>query len=129
MRERALAVRERVFGPDHASLMTSVGNLAHNLLEVGQLDRALEEAKRALLLADDPAVAPGDRAYARIVLACVLSRRGEELERVRDLFERAQAALDDQEAPTERELLAGLAERHGWVVTLGPPPSQQSKAP
>jgi tetratricopeptide (TPR) repeat protein len=128
MRERALAVRERVFGPDHASLTTAVGNLAHNLLSVGQLDRALMEANRALVLADDPAVAPVDRAYARIVLACVLSERGEQLERVRDLFERAQAGLDDQEAPTERELLAGLAQRHGWEVTLGPPPSEQGPA-
>jgi len=129
MRERALEVRERVFGPDHASLTTSVGNLAHNLLEVGELDRALKEANRALLLADDPAVIPVDRAYARIVLACVLSQRGGEQERVRDLFERAQAALDDQEAPTERELLAGLAKRHGWNVTLGPPPSEQATGP
>jgi tetratricopeptide (TPR) repeat protein len=129
MRERALEVRERVFGPDHASLTTALGNLAHNLLEVGELERALKTANRALVLADDPAVAPADRAYARIVLACVLSGRSEEPERVRDLFERAQAALDDQEAPTERELLAWLAKRHGWEVTLGPPPSEQAKAP
>jgi tetratricopeptide (TPR) repeat protein len=123
MRDQALVVRERVYGPDHASLTTPVGNLAHNLLEVGQLDRALTAANRALLLADDPAVVPVDRAYTRIVLASVLSERGEELERVRDLFERAQAALNDEEAPTERELLERLAKRHGWVITLGPPPS------
>jgi tetratricopeptide (TPR) repeat protein len=129
MRERALAVRERVFGPDHASLTTPVGNLAYNLLEVEQLDRALEQASRALLLADDPAVIPVDRAYVRLVLACVLSQRGDDPARVRDLFERAQAAVTDQEAPTERELLAELAERHGWELTLGPPPSQQGATP
>jgi eukaryotic-like serine/threonine-protein kinase len=129
MREQALAVRERVYGPDHASLTTPVGNLAHNLLEVGHVDRALVEANRALLLADDPAVAPLDRAFARIVLASVLSRRGEDLERARDLFDRAQAALTDQEAPTERELLERLAARHGWALTLPPPPSQQGSPP
>jgi tetratricopeptide (TPR) repeat protein len=128
MRERALVVRERVFGPDHASLSTSVGNLAYNLLEVGELDRALEEASRALRLTDDPSVTPIDRAFARLVLACVLSHRDEDPARVRDLFERAQAAISEHEAPTERELLRQLAERHGWEVTLAPPPSQQPGA-
>jgi tetratricopeptide (TPR) repeat protein len=129
MRERALEVQERVFGPDHASLTTPVGNLAHNLLEVGELDRALTAANRALLLADDPAVTAVDRAFVRLVLACVLSERKEDEERIRELFERAQAGITDQEAPTERELLAGLAERHGWEVLAGPPPSAQDAAP
>ncbi len=128
MRERALEVRERVYGPDHASLVTSIDNLAYNLLMVGNLPSALTQANRALLLADDPSVAPVERAYARLVLACVLSEAGGSVTEIRELFERAQVALHDQEAPTERELLAQLAAKHEWEVLAGPPPSATDAA-
>lgn len=127
-REQALEIRERVYGPDHPSLCTVLGNLAHNLLELHELDRALTVASRALLLADDPSVPPLDRAFVRLVLAKVLSERDEELDRARDLFDRAQMGLADQDAPTEREILAELAERRGWEVVAPPAPSDEDAA-
>ncbi|MCX4242170.1 serine/threonine-protein kinase [Paraliomyxa miuraensis] len=129
LRERALEIRERVYGPDHPSLTTSMGNLAHNLLDLQQLDRAMSAASRALLLADDPSVTPVERAFVRLVMAKVLSLRGEEVSRVQELFERAQAALGEEEAPTERLLLHELAQRHGWEVLAPPPPSEQLTTP
>ncbi|MEM9462011.1 MAG: serine/threonine-protein kinase [Myxococcota bacterium] len=127
-REQALEIRERVYGPDHPDLSTALGNLAHNLIDLDALDRALTVANRALLLADDPSVPPLDRAFVRLVLAKVLSKRNEDLDRARDLFDRAQMGLADQDAPNERALLAELADHHGWEVVAPPAPSPESSS-
>ncbi len=123
MRERALEIRERVFGPNHPSMSTALANLAHNLIDLDRLDHALPMAERALLVADAPSVTPVERAFTRVVLAKVLSQRDEDLERARELFDRAQVGIADHEAPAERLLLAELAERRGWTLLATPPPS------
>ncbi|MCA9708151.1 MAG: tetratricopeptide repeat protein, partial [Myxococcales bacterium] len=129
LRDRALEIRERVYGPDHPTLCTALGNLAHNLVDLGDLDRALAVADRALVVADDPAVQPLERAFVRLVLAKVLSMRNEDLPRARELFDRAQLGLTDQDAPTERLLLSELALRHGWEIVAPPSPTADAPPP
>ena len=123
LRERGQSILEQAYGRGHPALSTAIANLAYNYLEVGDLGRALSVASRGLVVADDPSVGPVERAYHQLVLASVLSARGEDLERVRELFDRAQRALTDHEAPTQRELLADLAKKHDWEIVAGPPPS------
>ncbi|MEX1362983.1 MAG: serine/threonine-protein kinase [Nannocystaceae bacterium] len=123
LRDHALELRERVYGPQHPSLLTTLANLAHNQLLVGDRDRALTQAERALQLSDDPSVQPIERAFAGLVLAKVLSARDEQLGRARALFDRAQEALTDHEAPAERQLLAELSTARGWPIVASPRPS------
>ncbi len=131
LRERALAIREESVGPEHPLLSTSLANISHNRLDIGDLDidRALTDARRALLLSDDPSVSAETRAFVRLVLAKVLSRREQDLVRARELFDRAQEALVDKEAPSSRKIVDELAERHGWAVVLGPQPSTANGTP
>ena len=92
-------------------------------------DVAITDAERALLMADDPSIAPVERAFARLVVARVLSERGEDPQRIRELFDQAQEALTDHEAPAERQLVAELAKRHGWEIVASPPPSSDETGP
>ncbi|MEM7152113.1 MAG: serine/threonine-protein kinase [Myxococcota bacterium] len=123
LRERGLDILEQAYGRGHARLATVLANLAYNYLEVDDLGHALSVASRGLVVADDPSVGPVERAYIQLVLASVLSARDEDLDRVRELFDLAQRSLTDHEAPTQRQLLSLLAERHGWEVEASPPPS------
>ncbi|MEM9457023.1 MAG: serine/threonine-protein kinase [Myxococcota bacterium] len=123
LRQRSLEICERVYGPKHPMLTVPLSNTAQNHRALGNLDQALALAEHAVQIADSRSIAPIDRSFAQLVLALVLSDRNENLERARELFEEAQRAFVDQDAPSERYLLSMLAKRHGWPITAPPSPT------
>ncbi|MFO0635968.1 MAG: serine/threonine-protein kinase [Nannocystaceae bacterium] len=91
LRTRALALEERAWGPDHPQLSLALANLGHNALALGETDAALRHAERAVRLSSDAAVPAETRAFAELVLALVLARRGDDDARARSLLERGRA--------------------------------------
>ena len=115
---------------DHSAFyLPAVGDVVVGLYYTNVEYSVFDDAERALLMADDPSIAPVERAFARLVVARVLSERGEDPQRIRELFDQAQEALTDHEAPAERQLVAELAKRHGWEIVASPPPSSDETGP
>ena len=70
----------------------ALANLAHNLMQVGELDEAVTIAERARRLASDDAVEP-TRAFAGLVHARVLAEQGHDDARVRALLEQHRGSI------------------------------------
>jgi tetratricopeptide (TPR) repeat protein len=114
LRERVVEIVEKRYGEDHPKLVVDLSNLAYSAILAGALDRAHEAATRALQIADAHDVRPEIAAFARLVLARVMSERGESPKKIRELTDEALTRLGSRSAPAERRILGQLVERHGW---------------
>lgn len=86
-RRKAFAIHESVYGPQYFEMTVPLANLAHSLIENGELKEARQMAERGLQLAlehDQPA---DIRAFCRLVLAKALSGSGHDLPRAKALLE------------------------------------------
>jgi tetratricopeptide (TPR) repeat protein len=89
--ERALAIHEKAYGPDHPTVATCLNNLGLVLRDLGDLARARAHYQRALTI-DEKAYGPDHPTVATRVnnLGLVLRDLGD-LARARDHFQRALA--------------------------------------
>ena len=93
--ERALAIDEKAFGPEHTKVAIRVNNLGSVLQDQGDLEGAKECFQRALAI-DEKALGPEHTGVASIAnnLGSVLKDQGD-LEGARKCFERA-LAIDEK---------------------------------
>lgn len=120
LRIEALEIQQKVYGHDHGQLVVPLANMAHNRIVLNDLATALAEAERGVAIAERHEVRDDVRAFARAVLAKVLTRRAEDPDRVRTLFDQALRELHDLPARTERKLLDEVARTHGWPEVSTP---------
>jgi tetratricopeptide (TPR) repeat protein len=109
--ERALAISEKGFGPEHRSTAASLSNLALLLKDQGDLAGARPLFERALAIAEK-GFGPDHPNTARILnnLAVVLQDQGD-IEGARPLFERALAIFEKALGPEHPDTATSLNTR------------------
>jgi tetratricopeptide (TPR) repeat protein len=117
--ERALAINEKVLGPEHPQTALSLNNLAHLLQDQGDLDGARALHERALAIREKT-LGPDhpDTAESLNNLALLLQDQGD-LEAARPLFERALAIYQKALGPEHPTTAAGLNNLAFLMVAQG----------
>ncbi|MBX7081186.1 MAG: serine/threonine-protein kinase [Nannocystaceae bacterium] len=129
LRTRALALEERAWGPEHPQLSLALANLGHNALALGDRDAALRHAERAVRLSSDAAVPAETRAFAELVLALVLARRGDDEARARSLLERGRAGAGRDVDRAAADLIAATEAALGRARVSPKPAPRRAPAP
>jgi tetratricopeptide (TPR) repeat protein len=113
--ERALAIDEKVYGPEHPQVAASVNNLGMVLKELGELAEARKAFERALAI-DEKAYPPEHPQVATFMnnLGLVLKELGE-LAEARKVLERA-LAIDEKAYPPEHPQVATFMNNLGLVL-------------
>jgi len=119
--ERALAITEATYGPDHPNVAVGLNNLALILCDLGQPEAARPLQERALAIWES-AAEPNDLdiGIALSVLALILKDLGQP-RAARPLLERALAILESTDEPDYREIADDLSVLAGVLVDLGEP--------
>jgi tetratricopeptide (TPR) repeat protein len=117
--ERALAIDEAAFGPDHPNVATDVNNLGGVLRDLGKLAGALAAYERALAI-DEAAFGPDHRNVARDVnnLGRVLNDLGD-LAGARAAYERALAIDEAAFGPDHPKVAIRVNNLGGVLRDLG----------
>jgi tetratricopeptide (TPR) repeat protein len=117
--ERALAIRERVLGPDHPGTAASLDNLASLLQAQGELAAARPLFERALAITER-VLGPdhSDTASSLNNLALLLQDQGE-LAAARPLYERALAIWERVLGPDHPDTAMGLNNLAGLLQAQG----------
>lgn len=106
--ERALAIREKILGPDHTDTATSLNNLGLLLNEMGELDSAWHYLKRALIIRKKMlGFEHPDTATSLNNLGMILKAIGH-LDRARLYLEKALTIYEKVSGPNHYYTAAGL---------------------
>jgi len=110
--ERYDELREAKLGAEHPALLNPLQGRSKARLELERADEAVEDAKRAVKIADEVDRNPIELADARQHLARALWAVGEDRERARDLMAQALEAY----RATGKRFAPDVAETERWLT-------------
>ena len=121
LRERALAIDEAAYGPDHPAVAADLNNLAAILQDLGQPEQARPVQQRALAI-DEAAYGPDHPAVAADLnnLAAILRDLGQ-LEQARPVQQRALAIDEAAYGPDHPDVATDLHNLAAILQDLGQP--------